>query len=131
MKRLIAALLLMPALAFGQTVSKPLTITWSLPTISKDGLPLTGQYAITSVQLFLSTSPIPDTAATPTITLTSAAISAVHTMSVANGQRVYVRMKACNAKCGDLTPDASVPVTLDTTPGVATNVTIKLEIGSP
>lgn len=130
MKRFIAALLLLPALALSQSVSKQFTIKWSLPTTTKDGLSLTGTNALTSMQLFLSTAPISDASTMlPTATLSASAVTTLQTMSVLNGATLYVRLKACNSTgCGDFGPQGSKLITLDTTPGVPTNVTIEITI---
>lgn len=130
MKRLLAALLLMPGIALAQTVPGTANISWTLPTQTVTGLPLTGQYAITSIQVFVSTSQIPDTSTMqPTVTLGAGATSTAQTLQVANGGTLYARVKVCNASgCGPFSAQGSKPVVVDTRPAPATSVTIELTI---
>jgi hypothetical protein len=113
-----------------QTVPGTATISWTLPTVSVEGLPLTGINSLTEVRVFLATAQIADDSAmAPTLTLGPGATTTTHTMQVANGSTLYARIKACNAGgCSAFSSQASKLIQVDTTPGVPTDVTIELQV---
>lgn len=132
---LLAALAFVPANA--QTVPGSVNLNWTLPTTGCtvgvtpcDSKPLTGSSALTSVQVFVSGSPILDTSTMiPTATLAPGATTGQVTMSVTNGSTLYARIKACNTTCGPFSAQVSKLISLDITPGVPTSVTITIQIG--
>lgn len=135
----LAALLSMAAVANAQTVPGTIKMSWTLPTTGCtvgvtpcDNKPLTGADALTSVQVFVSTSPIADASTmAPTLTLGPGATTGTATISAVNGATLYGRIKACTAaKCGGFSAQVSQTVKLDIQPGVPTNVTIEIQIGS-
>ena len=137
MKKLLFLLLLLPAAAFGQQVNATLDITWTNPTTTEPpaSLPLTGAQALTETQLVISTSPISSTySGVPTVVVTPTPTTARHTMQVANGGTIYVRVRACNkpgtvTECSAWSNESTRLVSVSTKPNVPTNVTITLTIG--
>jgi hypothetical protein len=140
MKALVfGCLLAVSSLAIAQTVPGSLSLGWTLPTTGCtvgvspcDNTPLTGARALTGVQVWISTAPIPDNfAGAPTLTLSGASTTASHTINVPNGTRLYARLKAVNAQ-GTSPFSTQVDKVIDApvAPGVPTQVTINIEIGS-
>jgi len=125
MKKLLALLLLLPMAAQAATIN----IGWNLPTTATDGTALTGAQALTSIQVFVSTSPITDAnAVTPTVTLSGTAVTATQTIATTVGQTLYTRVKACNSQgCSALSNQAS-RVVPGSVPGVPTSVVIEISI---
>lgn len=127
MRKFLAILFL--ALLPGLASAASITVNWTLPLTAVDGTPLTGEQALTSVQVFLSTATIADSStAAPTATLTATASTTTQTVTAAPGQTIYARIKACNSGgCSVFSNQAAkiVPVSV---PGVPTNVTITLTI---
>lgn len=105
------------------------TINWTAPTVATDGTALTGAQAITSYQVWVSTTSIPDNVATtPTVTITGTATTTTQTIGAAPGDTIYARVKACNAGgCSVLTAQASKVLPLSA-PSPPTGVTITLNI---
>lgn len=138
MKKLLAiALLLAAGPLFAQTVPGSLRADWTLPTTGCttgvspcDNAPLTGTAALTGVEVYISTSPIPDSSLmAPTLTLPAGATTASHTMQVANGSTLYVRTKAVNGSGKSaFSVQSTKLVQVPVIPGVPTNVTITLTI---
>lgn len=126
---MLAAFVVSTALA--QTVSGTANLSWTLPATSTDGLPLTGNNALTAINVYIATAPIPDNVASaPTLALTGSTTTATHTLQVANGSTLYARVRACNAGgCSVLSNQATKLIQLSTVPGVPTSVTITLTIG--
>lgn len=136
--RVIAGLLLFFAFAASaQTVPGSVGLEWTLPTVGCtvgvspcDNRPLTGAAALTAIEVYISTSSIPDNSImAPTLTLGPAVTTATHTMQVANGATLFVRLKARNA--GGVSPfnvQASKVVTAPVVPGVPSSVTITITI---
>ena len=127
MKHLLVALLaLFPVFALGATA----TINWNAPTVATDGTALTGQQAITSYQVWVSTSSISSTTTTPaTATITGTATTTTQTVTASPGATIFARVKACNsAGCSDMSAEASktLPVTV---PNPPTNVTVTIVVG--
>jgi hypothetical protein len=136
----VALCALVAVAAMAQTVPGSLTLRWVLPTTGclvgvtppVCDQPLTGNAALQAVHVWISTSPIPDSpTGAPTLTLGAGATTASHTMQVANGATLYARVSARNP-AGDspLSAQVSRVVTIPTRPGVPTNVTIELSIGT-
>lgn len=124
-------------IASAQTVPGSLTLRWTLPTtgcITSVTPPvcnqaLTGVHAIQSVQVWISTSAIPDApSTTPTLTLAAGATTASHTMQVTNGQTLYARVAARGSEAGVLSAQLTKLISLPVAPGAPTNVTIELVI---
>lgn len=129
MKRLLflLALFCLPVLA--QTVPATANVSWVLPTMATDGTPLTGAQVLTSVNLYVSTSVIPDIPAglTP-IVLSATASTTTATVNVANNATLHMRVNACNAGgCGALSNEATKAVSVPA-PGVPTSVAITIAI---
>ena len=138
--RLLAALALLCLgfAAHAQTVTGKLDLSWQLPTTGCtvgvtpcDNSPLTGTSALTAVNVYISTSPIPDNSTmAPTLALGPAVTTATHTMQVTNGATLYARVRAINsAGASGFSNQVSKLITLPVTPGVPTSVTITLTFG--
>jgi hypothetical protein len=134
----LLALLAAPV-AFAQTVTGNAFYSWELPTTTScNGVigfcvpaPLTGANAITSVEGFVSTSPIPDSpSGPPTLVLTANATTATYTGQVPNGSTLYARFRANTATAkGLLSAEVSKVIQVDTgPPGQITNVTVTFAI---
>lgn len=130
---LIALIVLAPLFAvtsLAQAASPSVTISWTAPTQAADGSALTGAQAISSYQVWVSTTSIPDTVATaPTATITGTATTTTQTIGAAPGDTIFARVKACNAAgCSDLSNQVSkvLPLSLPRPP---TSVTITLNVG--
>ncbi len=125
MKRALLLLAFLPG--FAQAAS--LTVDWVNPTTALDGTPLTGAQAITSIQIFLATSPIADNSImAPTVTLTSVVNTTNQTFTANVGQTIYVRLKVCNQwGCGNFSNQAS-KVVAGSAPNVPTSVTITINV---
>lgn len=123
---LLALLVFAPLLSHAATA----TIAWSAPTVATDNTPLTGQQAVTSYQVWVSTSSIPTTTTAPaTATVTGTATTTTQSITALPGATIFARVKACNsAGCSDFSVEASkaLPVTV---PNPPTNVTVTLVIG--
>jgi hypothetical protein len=117
--------------AFSQSVPGSLKIDWVQPTVSVDGLPLTGSNSLTGIEVYISTAPIPDNfTGAATVIVSGAATTTTQTVQVANGSTVYVRLRAINtAGKSALTNQISKLVQVSAVPGVPTSVTITLTIG--
>lgn len=121
MKKLILLLALLPGLAGAAEI----TVAWTLPTVAQDGSPLTGANVLTSVQVFLSTTPNA-TMTTPTVTLTPSSSTTTQTFPASAGQTIYARVKACNsAGCSPYSNEAG-KIVPTSPPGVPTSVTITI-----
>lgn len=128
--------LLASAPIYAQTAQADASFSWVLSTtgcsvgISPcDNKPLTGANALTRVEAFFSTSPIPDSPTTTPVVLSAAATTTTTTLSVTNGGSIYGRFRECTATlCSDLSAQAVKPITLDVKPGVPTSVTIQITI---
>ena len=134
----VLALTLLAAVANAQSVPGTAKISWTNPTegcvvgVTPPACsPLTGENALTAINVYVDTQPIPDDyAGAPTITLTGSATSTTHTMQVANGTTLYVRVRAVNeAGASAMSNQASKLISVELAPGVPTDVTIVLEIG--
>jgi hypothetical protein len=134
---LVVSLLFGIANANAQTAPQgKLDISWTLPingctqgVTPCDNVPLTGALALTGVNVYISTSPIANTSTmAPTLSL-GPVTSVSHTMQVANGATVYVRLKAVNAHGqSPFSEEKSKLIELPVRPGVPSNVTISLTI---
>lgn len=134
----ILAATLLVSLASAQTVPGTARISWTLPTqgcvvgvTPPACAPLTGENALTAINVYIDTQPIPaDYAGAPTLTLPGDATQTTHTMQVPNGSTLYVRVRAINpAGASAFSNQASKLIQVDLAPGVPTDVVIELEIG--
>lgn len=134
MKSFLYLALLLPIAGLAQSVPATLDINWVNPTTTTDGLPLTGSLALTETQLVLSTSPIPaNFTGAPTVSVAAGTVSTRQSMTVNNGQTVFVRIRSCNkpatvVECSVWTNEVSKLVQVSTKPNVPTSVTIDLTI---
>lgn len=135
----IAALLLVPMLAQAQTVPGTITLRWTNPTTGCVAgsnpcveVALTGPNALTAIEVYLSTAPIPDDSSMqPTLTLGGGATTTTHSLQVANGDTVYARVKARNAHgVSAFSAQVSKVIEVEAVPGVPTEVTLELAIGT-
>lgn len=133
MKKLLFLLLLLlvPMLAPAQTVPGQATLTWTLPTTSTDGVPLTGANALTGVEVHWSTTAIADTDLTraPQVTLTGTSTTTTQTIQVANGSTLFFRVRAVRGteKSG-FSNQASKTIQLSTVPNTPTSLTVTIVI---
>ena len=120
------------SLAYAQTVPGSATLTWTNPTTSVDGVPLTGANALTGIEVHWATAPIADTDLTRTaqVTLTGTAQTTQQTIQVTNGSTLYFRVRAVRGteKSG-YSNQASKLIALSTVPGVPTSLTVTIVIG--
>lgn len=121
-------LFLMMALA-GSASAASLTVSWVLPTTGAGNVPLTGSNAITNVQVFVSTSPIPNNSAgAPLVVLSATSTTTTQTVTASPGQTLYARIKVCNQwGCSAYSAEAS-KVVPGPTPNIPTDVTITITI---
>lgn len=133
---IIGGLMLAPV-ADAQTVPGQVNLSWTLPTegcnfsVSPPACaPLTGNAALTAINVFISTSPIPDDSPMPpTLALAGDAVAAVHTLQVPSGATLYARVKALNAYgASRFSAQVSKRIDVPLLPGPPTNVTIELQI---
>lgn len=113
--------------ARAQSVEALADVSWTLPTTDTLGDPLTGASALTKVQVFASTTAIPEIGATPIVELPAGAKTYAYQGEVPNGSTLYFRVAACNALCSALSPQATKEVRVSV-PGVPTGVTITLRV---
>lgn len=140
------ASMVLSARADAQNVPAELTAIWTLPTHTEcvapppQGsdqcvrLPLTEQYAMTGVQLFISQSPIADNSTmAPTVTLPPGTTTYDYTATVPNGTTLYVRTKAVNqfGASPTFSNQDSKLVLVPAKPMAPSNVTVTLTIALP
>ena len=136
--RLFAYLTIVGLLAFlatvqtaqAQTVTAEANVSWTLPTTDTLGQPLTGDRALTKVQLYVSTSPITDDTTVTPIDLPPGATTYVYEQAVPNGSTLYFRVRACNQICSALsedTPQSRKQIRVSV-PNVPTGVTVTLKV---
>lgn len=144
MRRLVSAALalaavLVSAAAPAQTVTVPATlnVSWTLPTQAcvnaptcSQNVPLTGAYALTGIELYVSTSSIADDSTMAASAVFGASsTTATYNATVNNGQTLYVRVKAVNAfGKSPFSSEVSKLITVPARPGVPTSVTVTLTI---
>lgn len=101
MIRLLLVLLALTASsAFAQTVpvSAALTISWTPPTTGGGGTqPLTGVNVLTGYDVYVSTTPLTATPATPTTTISTTGATTKTTFSALVGQTLYVYVTAVDS----------------------------------
>lgn len=134
---LIFALALLAPFAQAQTVPGNAVIGWTLPT---DGCTVgvtpcdkvsLATHPITGVEVFISTSPIPDNPLTgATLKLSATSTTTTYTTTVANGSTLYARLRAVGEVPGALSAQVSKLIKLDVAPGLPTNVTFTIQITS-
>lgn len=138
---LAGAALALAAVSAQAAVSAPLTINYTVPTTGCttingvpvspcDGVPLTGADVVTSIAVYVSTSPIPNNfTGDPTLVVGASPQSVNTSVSITNGQTVYVRLKALSGTgVSDFSAEASKTFTLGVKPGVPTSVTITINV---
>lgn len=114
--------------ANAQTV--PAVLTWTNPTTSVDGVPLTAANALTGIEVHWSTSSIADTDLTRTPQVTLGVVSTTtQNVAVANGSTLYFRLRAVNAggKSG-YSNQASKLIALSTMPFPPTNLNLTITV---
>lgn len=131
-----AAVTLVAPLA-AQAATATLNVSWVLPTqgcidppTCSQNVPLTGAYALTGIKLYVSTSPIADTSTmTPSATFGPGVTTASYNATVANGDTLYIRVRAAN-QYGDsaFSTEVSKVITVPAKPGIPTSVTVTLTI---
>lgn len=112
------------------TVPASAAIAWTLPTTA-GGVALTGANALTSVNVYVSTSAIPDApVGVAQVVLGATAQTTAYTLTAPANGTIHVRVSACNQfACSALSAEATKLVaTGGLTPGVPTNVTITITI---
>jgi predicted phage tail protein len=117
--------------ASAQTVPGTVVLTWTNPTTSIDGVPLTGANALTGIEVHWSTSPIADTdlSRVAQVTLSGTAQTTTQTIQVTNGQTLYFRVRAVRgAEKSGFSNQASKLVQLSTVPSVPTSLTVTITI---
>lgn len=137
----LALLLLTATSTLALDVPGRANVSWVLPTETEclepapatcTRLPLTGELALSAIELYVSQSPIADTSVlTPTAVLAGNATTALYTATVPAGATLYVRTKARNANgTSKYSVQISKVVTIpNVAPGVPTNVSITITIG--
>lgn len=129
------------SLASAQSVTVPaeLTASWTLPTETEClqdppaecvRIPLTGAYAVTGVQLFVSASPIPDDSTLEPVASSGTVSSMVYNQTVPNGTTLYVRVKAVNAYGASkrFSEQQQKMIQVEATPGAPTNVSVSFKL---
>ena len=99
----IVLLLLVTGVVHAQSMTGRMILKWDLPTLACDQatppvcVPLTGNNALTGVNVWISESPIADSfGGPPTVVLQGNVTTTDYTRTVANGTRLYARIKAIN-----------------------------------
>lgn len=151
MKRFVSLLVLSLAglAAHAQTaptVPATATANWTNPTHTECVAPppqgssecvrllLNGAYAVTGIQVFVSTAPIADNSNMgPTATVAPGTNTYEYTGTVPNGSTLYVRTKAVNAfgPSPTFSNQASKLVMVEAKPGPPTNLTISVTVTLP
>lgn len=148
MKRFLFAALaaLCVAPAFAVDVSSDANTSWTNPTLgcpTVNGVPtgapctspLTGADVLQAIDIYVSTSAIPDNfAGQPTLSVTGGAQTAKVTVTVPNDSTLHIRLKARNATgVSTFTTEVTklVHVDVGATPLPPTNVTFELVIRVP
>jgi hypothetical protein len=138
MKLVLALVLsLLAFTANAQTVPGRADYAWTLPltgcTVGVtpcDNKPLTGAAALTGVEVFVSTSPIPEEpTVAPTATISASGTTHAWAGPVANGSTLYARFRAVNAgQKGFMSPQVTKLIQLDIKPGAISNVTVTFQV---
>lgn len=127
------------AAAFAAPVNATGTVSYVLPVLGcmqgqpTCNAPLTGADALTGIDVYVSTSPIPDTfTGPPTLSVGPAVTTTPVSVSANNGDTVYVRLKARNSSGSSVfTAPATFVVHLAVIPNPPTSVTFTLVISAP
>jgi len=105
------------------------TVNWTAPTTAVDGTALTGAQAVTSYQVWIATTSIPDTVSTPPTATVTTGTTTTQSVTANPGDTIFARVKACNAGgCSVLTAQASKTLPVGS-PNPPTSVTITLTAG--
>lgn len=114
-----------------------LNVSWTLPTDACTNpptctvnVPLTGAYALTGIQLYVSTAPIPDNyTGAPSATFGGGITTATYNTTVPNGSTVYVRVRAVNQfNASPYSTEVSKVINIPAAPRAPSGVTITLTI---
>lgn len=112
-------------------VSASANISWTPPVNDSNGNPLAGSAnAVTSYNVYASTSPLTAVPATTLATVTAPATTVSGSVPATVGATLYVYVTSCNVNgCSGLSVAGTKVVTAPAAPpGVPTNVTITLTI---
>lgn len=107
-----------------------LKLSWTNPTQTVVGGPLTGVDALTKFQFFISPNPIPDSA-TPTVEIpANSPLQTTYQYPAQYGQTLYARMTACNSTgCSVKTNQVSALIPFPSAePGAPQDVVIEVVI---
>lgn len=114
--------------AFSAQADAFLKLSWTNPTQTVVGGPLTGNDALTKFQFFISPNSIPDTA-TPTVEIpANNPLQTTYQYPAQYGQTLYARMTACNSTgCSTKTGQVSAAIPFPSAePGAPQNVVIEV-----
>lgn len=138
MKRILMGLLaaLVASVSVAQaappSVSASLNIIWTAPTTGSNGaIPLTGANAVTSYEVFASTTPLTAVpTGAPLATVAAGITTATGTLTVTAGSTLNVYVVACNVTgCSGLSSVATKTVPFpNTVPDVPTSVSVTITI---
>lgn len=107
---------------------------WAAPVNDANGIPLAGgPNVVTGYNIYLSTTPLTATPATPTASVAATATTVSGTISAHVGDTVYAYVTACNTTgCSSLSaPGTKVVIQPGAAPGVPTTVTVAITITAP
>lgn len=134
----VLAVCLLGSVVYAQSVPGTLRLSWTNPTTGcitgssppVCNQPLTGVDAVTAINVYISTSPIPDASTmAPTLALPASASTTTHTLQVQRGQTVYARVKAINSGgASAFSNQVSKLIAVPVIPGVPSSVTVEVEI---
>lgn len=133
MKRLFAlAALLLVSVAASAQAAPTVTVSWTNPTLTVSGGPLTGVDAITKYQFYFSNTPIGVPVGVPTFEVSAVAplqTSYVYT-GAKYGETVYTRMCVCNSTgCSAVTNQVQAVIPFPASaPGTPQNFTIAIKL---
>jgi hypothetical protein len=128
---LALAALVWAGVSGAQTVPGRVDLTWTNPTTSIDGVPLTGANALTGIEVHWATAPIADTDLTRAaqITLPPTAQTTQQTIQVANGSTLYFRLRSVRGtEKSAFSNQASKLIQLSTVPKPPENLQLNLVI---
>lgn len=123
---LIAAIAL-ASLSQAAAAAETLSLSWTNPTTSIDGVPLTGANALTAIEVYCATAPIDDNATLVPLATLGVIEATQATMSANRGDTVYCRLKAVRGtEKSAFSTQASKLIPLSTVPGVPTSLQITI-----
>lgn len=127
MKKLLIVLALFAGLVPSLASAATANITWSAPTTTTDGQPLTGINVVTAIKVWVSTSPIPAApTAAPAVTITDGTkLTTSAPINAVVGQTVYAGVQYCNAAgCNTIATGSGILQPKLMPPGSITGVTV-------